>query len=130
MTVTAAQFRTDFPEFTLASYPDASVNFWLAVAAKLLRPARWFDMLDLATELYVAHNLSLEFQAREDAAAGGAPGVSTGAVTSMAVGPASISFDASAGLEEGAGNWNLTVYGTRFAQLVRMFGAGPIQVSC
>lgn len=130
MTVTAASFRADFPEFaSTANFPDAGVNFWIGVAGKLLNAERFADMLDTATELFVAHQLVLERQAQKSVASGAVPGVTTGAISSKTVGPVTQAYDTSAGIEEGAGHWNLSTYGTRFIQLVRLFGAGPIQVT-
>lgn len=130
MTVTPASFRTDYPEFAdTTAYPDSGVTYWLTVAGLLLNTLRWQDMLDVATELFVAHNLALERQAQKSAASGAVPGLSTGPVSSKTVGPVTQAYDTTAGIEEGAGHWNLTVYGTRFIGLVKMFGAGPIQVT-
>jgi hypothetical protein len=129
MAVTAATFRTDYPEFAdTTAYPDSGVNYWLRVAGLLLNTGRWQDMLDVGTELFVAHNLVLERQAQKSAANGAAPGVSTGPVSSKTVGPVTQAYDTTAGIVADAGHWNLTTYGTRFVQLVLMFGAGPIQV--
>ena len=89
MTVTPSSFRVDYPEFAdTTAYPDSGVAYWITVAGLLLNPRRWQDMLDVATELFVAHNLVLERQAQKSAAAGAVPGVSTGAVSSKTVGPA------------------------------------------
>lgn len=132
MTVTVADFRAHYPEFGDAvAYPDAGVTYWLGVAGKLLNASRFSDMLDIATELFVAHNLVLERQAQRAAASAskGAPGLNKGAIASEAVGPVSASYDTSSGIEDGAGHWNLTTFGTRFISLVRMFGAGPIQIT-
>lgn len=129
MTITPDGFRADFPEFAdAAAYPDSGITFWLTVASKLLNPLRWQDMLETGTELFVAHNLVLERQAQKSATAGAPPGVSTGPIATKTVGPVTQAYDTTAGIEEGAGHWNLTVYGTRFIWLVKMFGAGPIQV--
>jgi hypothetical protein len=130
MAVTVNVFRQDFPEFADdGSYPDSAVIFYLTLAGKLLNEARWGDVLDMGTELFIAHNLVLERNAQKTAAAGGVPGQNSGPLASKAVGPVNASYDTSAGIEEGAGHWNLTIYGTRFISLVRMFGAGPIQVT-
>jgi hypothetical protein len=129
VTVTADGFRSDFPEFAnTTAFPDPGLNFWIGVAGKLLNPRRWQDMLDVATELFVAHNLALERQAQKSAANGAVPGVSTGPVSSKTVGPVTQAYDTTAGINQDAGHWNLTTYGTRFYQLMQMFGAGPIQV--
>lgn len=42
MTVTPASFRADWPEFSnVASYPDATINFWLAYGSKFQNQAVW-----------------------------------------------------------------------------------------
>jgi len=135
-----ASFRLDWPEFTsVALYPTPVVSFWLTVAGLLLRTERWGNgsatatnppttIYDVATELFVAHNLVLERQAAKTASAGGTPGVSKGPVASMSVNGVSIGYDTASGLEEGAGHWNLTTYGTRLKRLMDLFGAGPVQV--
>lgn len=129
MTLDAAQFRTDFPEFTdTTAYPDSLINFWLALAGKLLNPLRWGDMLTAGQELFIAHNIVLEARAKLAADKGGIPGASLGVQSSKSVGPVSVSYDTASALEEGAGHWNLTIYGTRYIRLARMLGAGPVQV--
>lgn len=130
MTVTPDSFRVDFPEFAdNVAYPDSGITFWLTVAGKLLNTLRWQDMLDTATELFVAHQLVLERQAQKSAAKGAVPGVTTGAISSKTVGPVTQAYDTSAGIDEGAGHWNLSTYGIRLIQLCSLFGAGPIQVT-
>jgi hypothetical protein len=49
-------------------------------------------------------------------------------VSAKTVGPITQSFDTAAGQTEGAGDWNLTTYGQRFARLSAMFGAGGLQL--
>lgn len=128
MAVDIAKFRADFPEFAdTTAYPDPQVTFYLGLAGKLLNVARWVDLIDYGTELFVAHNLALERQAQTTAAKGGTPGMQQGALSGKTVGPVSATYDTSAGLELDGGHWNLTVYGTRFLRLVRMAGAGGVQ---
>lgn len=123
-----ATFRNDFPEFSnAAAYPDGQVTFWLLLAGKLLNPSRLFDLLDLATELFVAHNLVLERQAQKAAAAGGVPGASSGPMTGKTVDKVSATYDSASAMEADAGHWNLTVFGTRYIQLIRMAGSGGMQ---
>ena len=117
----SATFRADFPAFTHALYPDASVDFWIRIGGLLLRPERWADLLDVGIELFTAHNLTLE---RLAAANGGAQG---GVVSGKTVDKLSITYDASAGIIPDAGHWNLTTYGTRFLWLLNMAGMGPTQ---
>lgn len=129
MTVTTASFRADYPEFgDVTAYPDSGVTYWITIAGLLLNTCRWQNMLDVATELFVAHNLVLERQAQKSAANGAVPGLSTGPVSSKTVGPVTQAYDTTAGINQDAGHWNLSTYGTRFYQLMQMFGAGPIQV--
>jgi len=129
--VTVAQFREDFPEFANATtYLPSTLNYWLAVASFLLRPERFVDpnILYLATELFAAHNMVLEAQAQSSAQAGGWPGISKGAISAEGAGDVNLSYDVPDTLEEGAGNYNLTTYGTRFYRLLQLAGMGPIQV--
>ncbi len=130
MTVTPSSFRENFPELASgATYPDATVSYWLGIGTRLLRPDRWEDMLDHGLELFIAHHIALAAQAVRSAAAGGSPGASTGVTTSEAVGKVSVSYDAgSTTLDQGTGHWNATVYGVQFLTLVRMFGSGGWQL--
>ncbi len=129
MTVTPASFRTNFPEFTDAvAYPDAQVSFYLSIAALSMDTTRWGGLLDFGTQLMVAHQLVIDRRAQLEAQSGGIPGTNTGPISSKSVDKVSVGFDTGAASEEGAGHWNLTVYGTRYWRLVLMIGAGPIQV--
>lgn len=129
MSVSASSFRADFPEFaSTATYPDSTVNFWLGLAGKLLSVDRWGDLLDYGTQLFVAHNITLAARDQKAASAGAAPGTGTGVTASKTVDKVSVSYDTALGGVEGAGNWNLTTYGTRYIQLARMVGAGGVQL--
>ncbi len=130
MTIDAATFRANFPEFgSTSSYPNAQVQFWLAAAYNFVNADRWGNSTDLGAQLWTAHNLALEARAQAEAAAGGVPGQTTGPVSSKSVGGVSLGFDTGASTEEKGGHWNNTVYGTRFLRLAKLFGAGPVQVS-
>jgi hypothetical protein len=133
--VTYQQFTSDFPEF--ASTPESQFNFYLNWASLMLTPL-WgqpapagqpLTIYDIGTELFIAHNLSLAAVNQQAAAGGGAPGSKNGIVNSKSVGDVSVGYDTSAGLEPDAGHWNLTTYGTRFIQMLRLIGAGPSQIS-
>lgn len=140
MTVTAATFRADFPEFgNNSQYPPSVVTYYLTLGGLLLNVARWgrgsttassppTTLYDMALGLFVAHHIVLEYQAQKAAAMGAPPGTNPGAVASKGVGPISISYDNGATALERAGHWNLTVYGKRFFQLADMAGAGPTQI--
>lgn len=124
--MTPAEFRASFPQFVSATlYPDSSVQFWLTLAGKLLRPERWQDVLPEGIGLFVAHNLALEGPA---GAGSKTPGVGTGMVASKTVGKLSVSYDNSVGIDATAGHWNLTTFGMRFLTLMRMAGTGGIQL--
>ena len=129
MTVVVADFRTHYPEFAdVAVYPDTQVEFWLGIAYSMLSASRFGRQLDIAVELYTAHNLALEARAQATAANGGIPGEAVGVLNSKSVDKVSAGYDTSAATEQGAGHWNLTIYGTRLYRLIKLFGAGPIQI--
>lgn len=129
MTVTVESFRVDLPEFAdIAKFPDAAVAFWLKWALLMVNEDRWGDVFDLGVEMFVAHNLALERRAQVAAAKGGIPGMQPGVLTGSSVDKVSVGYDASAGINLGAGHWNLTIYGTRFYQMAQQFGAGPITI--
>lgn len=124
-----AQFRLDFPEFAdTTRYPSTQITFWATVAEAQVREAVWTDMKPFGVKLYVAHEITLAAQNKAVATNGGAPGGTSGPVTSKAVGGVNVSYDANQTAEKDAGWWNLTTYGKQFIRLARMFGAGGIQL--
>lgn len=129
MSVTVASFRGHFNEFASGTrFPNALIEYWAAIAAQLVSPDRWGNLTDVGIELFVAHNLSLERRALDEAARGATPGASPGIVSDKAVDKVKVGYDTQGGAELGAGHWNLTIYGTRYIRLARMMGAGPVQV--
>jgi hypothetical protein len=125
--VTVSQFRTDYTEFADdAAFPDPQIQFWINAAGLLLNPLVWNELLVLGTELFVAHNISLEYRAQQEASVGGQPGVSTGPVSAKAVKSVSTSFDSQAAIVENGGDYNLTIYGTRYLRIARQVGMGPL----
>lgn len=129
MTITVAQFRTNFPEFTDASrFPDPTAEFWLTLGTLLLNADRWGEVLDFGLQLYIAHNLALEALAMKQAAGGGIPGAASGMLNSKSVDKVSAGYDTTSVAEEFGGNWNLTTYGMRLYRLMKQFGAGPLQI--
>ncbi|HAU75936.1 MAG TPA: DUF4054 domain-containing protein [Agrobacterium sp.] len=125
----AAGFRTAFPEFSdTNAYPDATVNLWLGYAQNLVNLDRWGTLYDLGVYLLTAHNLVIWKKDSKAASVGGIPGSSSGVQSSKAVDGVSVSYDTTVATVEGAGNLNLTTYGTRFADLRDMFGAGGFQL--
>jgi hypothetical protein len=129
MTVTVASFRNNYPEFAdSVRFSVSQIGYYLNLAGLLLNAARWNNLLDAGTELFVAHNLAIESLTQAEAKSKGVPGITTGPVSAKSVDKVSISYATSDAVQAGAGHWNLTVYGTRYVRLMRMFGAGPVQV--
>ena len=125
----AAQFRTDFPEFTSTTvYPDSTVNLWLGVAQVTLPSDRWGALLDLGTELFIAHHLSIGAANAKAAAANGIPGSTGGVISAKSVDKVSVNYDTAAGTIEGGDFWNRTTYGIEFLRYARMMGSGGIQL--
>jgi Protein of unknown function (DUF4054) len=121
-------FRAAFPEFgSVSQYPEPELLFWSGLADKLLGP-RWGDLKEQGSFLFVAHNLSLAFNAKVANRAGRNPGAIEGTITSGSVDKASYSRDASSAMDPKNGHWNLSVYGLRYVALVRLIGAGPVHV--
>jgi hypothetical protein len=139
--VTAESFRTDFPAFADQTvYPETAVTFWLSLAYQMLNPNRWgtptpgpspsppIAVVDIGAELFAAHNLSIEARNQREASSSIPPGMHTGVISGKSVDKVQVNYDVNAGINEKEGHWNLTVYGTRFMFMSKMFGAGPIQV--
>lgn len=124
-----ALFRSQFPEFAEeTAFPDAQVSFWLTIATTRLNATRWGALLDAGLALYMAHNLSLARQNAKAAAFGGVIGQNTGPMASKTVDKVSATYDTKASTNEGDGHYNLTDYGTRFMELVRLAGMGGLQL--
>ena len=143
MTITPEQLRSNFPEFSNENdYPLQTLTFWIAVGyarlsgSQQLGATRWGGvsgtpgtLLDLGVELFACHNIRLERDAQRNAQSGGAPGTAKGPVSGESVGSVSQNYDAAVASEEGYGNYNLTTYGTRYANLVKLVGAGPVVIA-
>lgn len=122
-------FREDFPEFNdTVKYPDSTVNFFIILGQKMLNADRWGDVLDYGIGLVVAHHLTIAARDQETAELGGTPGKVVGIETSKSVDKVSITFDAGGIAYDNAGFWNMTSYGIRFYQMLRITGAGGIQL--
>lgn len=89
-------------------------------------------LADFATEMWVAHQIVLEKQAIGQAATGGNPGTAIGIISSKSVNGVSVGFDVGAiaggNMQANAGYYNQTIYGMRFYRLMKLRGAGPIQL--
>jgi Protein of unknown function (DUF4054) len=131
VTTTPAQIRLDFPEFgSTTTYPNSVLQFWLNLFYVRTAPVvrRWGDLLDTGAELYACHNAVMEARAKRAADRGAIPGAMKGAVSAESAGPISQSYDTAGSSMDGWGNYNLTEYGVRFAEIANMVGAGPLTV--
>lgn len=129
MTISAGQFRLNFPVFkSEANYPVGVIEFYLVLAYLLLNAERWSTMLDYGVQFFVAHNITLERAAQAAANKGQAPGTAAGPVASKGAGPLSIAWDTTSGAELDAGHWNDTSYGRRYIRLARIVGIGGVQL--
>lgn len=127
--MTVSQFRELYPAFTETLYPDLAVETRIALGETFLAEKVWKPQAVRihAVGLYTAHFLA----AYGSAAAGGSgksKGSGMGVVSSKSVDGASISYDTGSTVEQGAGFWNSTPYGRELWQLMRVFGAGAVQL--
>lgn len=133
--ITPAQLRTNFPEFgSTTRFPTGQIQFWLTFAYGMLNPVRWGAQLDMAAQLYAAHNIVLERQALDQANVNnslnsGAPGVASGPISAKGVDKNSVSYSVDTTATPGEGDLNYTIYGQRLARLIRIFGMGPVYVN-
>jgi Protein of unknown function (DUF4054) len=137
--ITPQSFRVDYPEFaSTVTYSNAQVIYWINFATLLINPCLFGgpgdspplnppdNLYDVLIELFTAHNIVLEAQAQKTAANGGIPGLTTGPISSKRVGPAAQTYDVALGVNPDDGQYNLTIYGTRFINLYKLGGAPGI----
>jgi hypothetical protein len=123
--VTREQLLQAFPEFNdPAVYAPATVAFWLTQADNMLDKRRFGSNRDMAIMLWTAHNLAQGAANAKTAKAGGAPGGTSGPVSSKSVGGVSVSYDVGSTTLQGAGPYNATSYGRQFWQLARSAAYG------
>jgi hypothetical protein len=127
--MTVWQFRELYPSFTEALYPDFAVETRLALGEEFLSEKVWrkVSVRTHAVGLYTAHYLSA-YGSASSGGSGKSEGSGMGVVSSKSVDGASISYDTGSTVEQGAGFWNSTPYGRELWQLMRVFGAGAIQL--
>ena len=128
----AAGFRAAFPAFSEALFPDARVAFWLLVGSKRISAERWDDLYDTGLCLFAAHNLTLERAAALDTNGTGGMSVAAGPVTSDSKSVGAISksksYSQATTARPNAGQWNATIYGQQFYDLLMLIGVGGICV--
>lgn len=124
-----ATFRQDFPEFgDAARFPDPMITLWSKVGEAQISADRFGDVYPQAIELFTAHNITLAAGNVAASATGAMPGGNGGPVSQKKVGQVAVSYDTQASMLPGAGHWNMTTYGRQFAQMLRLFGAGCVQL--
>lgn len=123
-----SDFRQAFPEINEDEYPDGVVLIRLKLADKFFSPRLWQDseVRKHVMGLYAAHYLTVVGKAA--AGGSGQGGAQLGVVSSKSVDGASVSYDTTTASENGAGFWNATAYGRELWQLLRVFGAGAVQL--
>jgi len=141
VSVTPASFRFDYEEFaSTVIYTNSGIAYWINLANLLINqnllggsPATPSNppatLYDIAVELFTAHNLVLEQQALAASENNAVPGLTTGPISSKHAGPISVSYDVGAGVDPDDGQYNLTIYGTRFINLYKLAGAGGMVVN-
>lgn len=127
-----AGFRAAFPAFTGEQHAYGRVAFWLRLAALRLPADRWGELLDDGIALFTAHQLTLEARANKAKDGTGGMDAAAGplASESKTVGPVSVSkgYNSAATADPQAGQWNATVYGQQLYELMRLVGAGGVQL--
>lgn len=113
------EFRSRFPTFRPDQFPDSAVMLRLKLAAKFFEGWKDDEVREHAMCLYTAHYLTANKSV-------GSSGL--GIVSGKSVDGASVSYDTGTASEQGAGFWNLTSYGRELYQLMRIFGAGAVQL--
>lgn len=127
--LTVEAFRAALPEFASEDvFPDSGVQFWLNLAYEMLRPERWRNLMPIGVQMFVAHNLVIEAFNQQTVDVGGLPGINKGPISSETPGQVAVSYDTGSSSLKDQGHWNLTSFGTRFVWMMRMAGAGPVQV--
>lgn len=122
-------FRTSFREFAdSVQYPSPTIEMYGGLAEMQVSQDIWKNATTMGRNLYVAHCLAIWGQNQKLAESNGALGTFGGTPTSKSVGSASVQFDATSTNFTNRAFWNLTTYGKQLYSLVRIFGAGAIQL--
>lgn len=127
--LTVQQFRELFPSFNEDQYPDLAVESRIELAELFFSKKIWKPekVRIHAVGLYTAHYLAA-YGSASSGGSGKTAGSAMGVVSSKSVDGASISYDTGSTVEQGAGFWNSTPYGRELYQLMRVFGAGAVQL--
>lgn len=112
--------------------PLAVVDAFVALAVANLDCSLWQDSYPVGIGLYIAHYVSMWLSSSGTPATtaqqASTQGMSSGVLSSKAVGDVSASYDTTVGVIDGAGAWNLTKYGRLFYMMAQIIGAGGRQL--
>lgn len=122
--LTVTNFRLLFGAFAdETAFPDAVIQMWLDIAQGFVN-CGWGSAQAFGQGLWAAHELAKMTQAAQ-------PGASLSGIVGIpnnkSVDSVSLGMDTTTGTVEGAGSYNLTVYGRQWYQLAMVFGMGPFQ---
>jgi hypothetical protein len=123
-------FRSHFPAFADPTlYPDPQVQVFLNLGEQMCSAWVWGQFQAIGEELVCAHFLAMMAYAMGGAGlvpgVGAVPGLARGIQTSKSVSKVSVGYNPQLTAVDGAGPWNLTVYGQMFAWWWRIVGAPP-----
>jgi hypothetical protein len=128
--ITIDDFRSRLKAFDdPQAYPDAEIEPWLTLSDIMFNDNIWLTLKPIGQALFVAHNLVLAARDKRATDRGGIPGQSgSGILSSKSIGGVSASYDVGSGLEQGAGYYNLTTFGTRLYRMFGLVGMGGRQL--
>jgi hypothetical protein len=119
-----------YPQFNTSAIPVAVINAYIALASASIMQARWQSMWQLAMCNFVAHYLTLWLMAQTPVGSSAAQiataGLAQGISTSQSAGDASYSVQPV--VIDGAGTWNLTLFGQQLATQAMALGTGMMLI--
>jgi len=115
------QMRALLPAFTDPPYSDVMIQAWINLCP--ISYDVWGSRYQLGQALWVAHELT-KFGPNGMATMPGQAGI--GAPTSRSVNGVSVGYDVRIGYMDGAGPYNLTVYGQQFWMMAKLLSAGVL----
>ena len=130
MAITTSQFRTRFPEFDAIC--DNVIDMFITDAELFVQESYWGPKYDLGLYYLTAHFIAKQEQMKNSTPGAGSSQPS-GAITSRAVDGVSVGYSNPFSSSSGSGKNRLvefesTVYGQRYIQLIRTLGIPAIVV--
>jgi len=114
MSITAAEFRTRFPEFVSETNP--TIDLFVADSVVIINEAYWGTKYDLGLYYLTAHYLTLANRSASGSTA------SIGAVASKSVDGVSIAYATATPNDGSDAYYNSTAYGQRYLALRKTLG--------